>query len=86
MTHNKKSIPLINLPSKCVSAPQIMSLKDEYTFSFFFNFFIIGLVNFSANCYVAKSKRRWFCLIADLKPLSLADLSTSEADVVSKNV
>ena len=51
ITYNKKHIPLFNLLINCKlarSAPQILSLEDEYTF-LSFNFLIIGLCNSSAN-------------------------------------
>ena len=35
ITHNKKRIPLLNLLINCIparSAPQLLSIKDEYTF------------------------------------------------------
>ena len=50
-THNNKRIPLLNLLINCISArsaPQILSIKGEYTF-IFLNFLIAGLCNFSAN-------------------------------------
>ena len=59
------------------SAPQILSLKDEYTF-LFSNFLIIGLCNFSTNC--------WFYLISFLIPLPVTDLPASEANFLSKNL
>ena len=34
-THNKERIPLLNLLINCISArsaPQLLSIKDEYTF------------------------------------------------------
>ena len=40
----------------CISAraaPQILSLKDEYTFTFS-KFLTIGLCNSSANCFIEK--------------------------------
>ena len=53
ITHNKKRIPVLNLLINCISvrsAPQILSIIDEYTFLFFFfNFLIIGLHNSSVN-------------------------------------
>ena len=65
--HNRKLNPLLNLLINCISsstAPQILSLEDEYTFCFS-NFLIIGFCNFSAKC--------WF----DLIWFSIADLSYS---------
>ena len=59
------------------SAPQILSLKDEYAF-LFSNFLIIGLCNFSTNC--------WFYLISSLIPLPVTDLPASEANFLSKNL
>ena len=53
ITHNKKRIPLLNLLTNSISArlaPQILSIKDECTFRFS-NFLIIGLSNFSVNCW-----------------------------------
>ena len=50
---NKKQNTLLNLLNNYVSArsgPQILSLKDEYTFRFS-NFLMIGLCNFSANSW-----------------------------------
>ena len=38
MTHNKNLNPLLNLLINCIlakSEPQILSLNDEYTFTFF---------------------------------------------------
>ena len=49
--HNKKRIPLLNLPVNSISArsaPQILPIKGDCTFSFL-NFRIIGLCNSSAN-------------------------------------
>ena len=51
LTHIKKKIPLLNLLFNSMlirSAPQILSIKDEYTFRFL-QFLIIGLCNSSAN-------------------------------------
>ena len=51
ITHRKKRINLLNLVNNCIStisAPQILSIKDEYIFHFS-NFLIIGLCNSSAN-------------------------------------
>ena len=50
MTHNKNQNPLLYLFVNCISArsgPQVLSLKDEYTFCFS-NFLIVGLC-YSAN-------------------------------------
>ena len=55
MTHNKNPNLLLNLIINCISArpaPQILSLKGEYTFRFS-NFLIIDLCNSSANCRFA---------------------------------
>ena len=52
MGHNKNRNPLFYLLISCISArsaPQVLSLKDEYTFRFS-NFLVIGLCNSSANC------------------------------------
>ena len=52
ITHNKKRISLLNMLINCISvrsAPQILSIIDEYTFLFFFNFLITGLHNSSVN-------------------------------------
>ena len=71
---NKKRTLLLHLFINCISARSglwVLSLNDECTF-LFLNFLITGLYNSSANCS--------FCLIADLKPLPLPDLSESEAD------
>ena len=49
--HNKNRILLLNLLINCISAksaPQIIFIKDDHTFSFL-NFLIIGLCNSSAN-------------------------------------
>ena len=49
--HNKKRIPLLNLPVNSISArsaPQILPIKGDCTFSFL-NFQIIVLCNSSAN-------------------------------------
>ena len=51
MTHNKNQNPLLYLFVNCISArsgPQVLSLKDEYTFCFS-NFLIVGLCYSSAN-------------------------------------
>ena len=51
IAHNKKWIPLLDFLINCISsrlAPQILSIKDDYTF-IFFNFLIIGLYTSSAN-------------------------------------
>ena len=56
ITHNEKQIPLLNLLTNCLlarSAPQILSIKDEYTFHFS-NFLIIGLYNYSTNFWIDK--------------------------------
>ena len=48
MIHNRKRIPLSNLLINCIyegSAPQILSLKNEYNFTF--SNFIILLANCS---------------------------------------
>ena len=70
MTHNTNLIPLLRLLVNCISArsaPQILTLNDEYAF-LFLNFLIIGLCNSSANCS--------FCLILlILTPLPEAFLS-----------
>ena len=58
-------------------APQILSLKDEYTLHFS-NFLIVGSCNYSANS--------WFAIISLLKPLPEADLYVREADLLSKNL
>ena len=45
ITHHKDLNPLLNLLNNCISAksaPQILSLNEEYTF-LFLNFLIIGL-------------------------------------------
>ena len=50
-THNEKRIPLLNLLIDWISArsaPQMLSIKGEYTF-LSSNFLIIGLSNSSAN-------------------------------------
>ena len=51
ITHNKNLNPLLNLLINCISSrstPQILSIKDEYTFRFL-NSLIISLHNYSAN-------------------------------------
>ena len=51
MSHNRYLNPLLYLLNDCISAkstPDILSLKDEYTF-LFLNFLIIGLCNSFAN-------------------------------------
>ena len=65
ITHNKKQNPLFYLLINCLStrlAPQLLSLKDDYTLHFL-NFIITGICNFPANC--------WFVIIS----LLIADLS-----------
>ena len=52
ITHNKNLNLLLNLLNSCISAksaPQILSLNEEYTFPFL-NFLITGLSSLSANC------------------------------------
>ena len=46
MTHSKNPISLVG---EIESAPQMLSLNDEYTLCFV-NFLIIGLCSSSANC------------------------------------
>ena len=49
VTHNKNRNPSLNSLINCIQArstPQILSLKDEYTFHFL-NFLVIGLCNSS---------------------------------------
>ena len=56
--YNKKRNSSLNLLVNGISArsaPEILSLKDDYTF-FISGFVIIGLCNSSANCHVSKSK------------------------------
>ena len=56
ITHNKYKNPLLNLLINCISAksaPQILSIKYEYTFRFS-NFLIIGLCYFSTICVFSK--------------------------------
>ena len=53
------------------SSPLILSLNNESN-SLFKNVLIIGLCNSSANFS--------FCLMSDLKPQSLANLSASEVE------
>ena len=51
IAHNKNLNHLLNLPINCMfakSAPQILSLKDEFTI-LLLNFLIISLCNFPAN-------------------------------------
>ena len=53
ITHDKNRIRSLNLLINCtlaLSAPQILPLKDEYTFRFS-NFLIIVLRNSSINCW-----------------------------------
>ena len=72
ITHNKKQIPLLILLNNCISArsaPQILSIKVEYTFRFLNFQIIISLCNSSANSRVAKSKERWFVIFLCLIPL-----------------
>ena len=61
MNYNKNQNSLLYLLVKCISAQKapklILSLQDEYSLHFS-RFLIIGLRNFSANC--------WFDIIADL--------------------
>ena len=70
MTHDKNKNPLLHLLSNYISprtAPQILSLKDDYTFRFS-SFLIIGLRNSSANLQVwpkplatqVRSEGHWF--------------------------
>ena len=59
------------------SAPQILSLKDEYTF-LLFKFLNNWFVQFSTNC--------WFYLISFLIPLPVTDLPASEANFLSKKL
>ena len=62
ITHNKSRNPLLNLPINyisVISVPQILSLKDEYTFHFSI-FLIVSLCISSANSHVAKLNGRWF--------------------------
>ena len=52
-THNKKPIPLLNLLANCIlarTAPQVLSVKDEYTFRFLK--LKIGLHYSSVDCWV----------------------------------
>ena len=59
--YNKKRTSLLKLLVNSIvvrSAPQVLSLKDEYTFCVLI-FVIIGFCNFSANCYLSKSKARY---------------------------
>ena len=61
ITHNKNVNSLLNLLINCISArsaPQILSIKVDFTF-ILLNFLIIGLCNSSTNCYLAKSEGRW---------------------------
>ena len=44
------------------SAPQVLSVKDVYTFCFS-SFLIIDLCNSAANCRLAMSRGRWFEII-----------------------
>ena len=46
------------------SAPQQLSLKNEYSFRYS-NFLMIGLCHSSANCRAAKSKGCW-CALSSL--------------------
>ena len=68
MAHNKNQNPVLYLPIKYISmksAPQILSLQDEYTFCYT-DFLIIVLCNTSASCHVVKSEERWFEIICPL--------------------
>ena len=67
---------LINCIST-ISAAQILSITDEYTFHIS-NFLIIGLCNYSANC--------WPDIFSLLIPPPKADLSPSKADFLSKSL
>ena len=59
------------------SSPQLLPSKDEYTFHLS-NFLIIVFSKSFAN--------RWLDIISYLIPLPIADLSTSEAVFLSKNL
>ena len=72
--HNKNLNPLLNLLINCKSAksaPQILSLIEEYTFLFVI-FLIIGLCNSSAKCK--------FCFVSLLLTIPLS------SDFLSKNL
>ena len=77
MTHSKNQIPLIYLLVNCVSAEsacEMLTLRNVYTFHFL-DFLIIGLCNFSANC--------WFDIITVLigpPEVLTADLSAHVAE------
>ena len=73
----------INLIS-AKSTLQFLSLNEEFSSFKFSNNWIIGSWSSFAACCIAMSKGCRF--YKDLIPLSLADLSASEADFLSKNV
>ena len=67
--HNENRNPLLNLLINCISersAPQILSLKDEYAFRFS-DLLLIGLCSSSAIS--------WSGIISLLKPLPEDSLS-----------
>ena len=56
MAHNKNQNLLLYLRINCISArsaPELLSLKNEYTLRFL-NFVILGLCNTPANCWSDK--------------------------------
>ena len=64
----KKRTPLLNLLINSISArsaPQISSIKDDYTFRFSY-ILVTGLCNSSANSCVVKFKERWFIIFSFL--------------------
>ena len=69
MIHNKNKNPLLYLLIDCISvrsAPQILSIKDYYTFCF--PSLLIGLFNSSANC--------WFDIFSLLSALFIKKVIT----------
>ena len=62
IAHNENLNPLLNLLINFISgisAPQILTLKDDYTLCFS-NFLVIDFSNSSTNSRVVESKRRQF--------------------------
>ena len=80
MTIIKNEVLYYILLINCIfgrSAPQVLSVKDVYTFCFSY-FLIIDLCNSAANCRLAMSRGRWFEIIL----LLIAPLE----DFLSKNL